>query len=257
MPNIDWQFNQNAYTTSLSHWRAVIKQRAANTFAASIETPDGEVLQTLDQPVDFETAESCILWMMVDIEQTLDKEHPFQQMFATLDLCAARLSAQEHSTHQQRLGYIRQWVATRKTREEGLTRERQAQAPQQILPLDWQALNTTEWFVDTRHGRAIIREERPDDIISRYAPAITHTAWIEDSSGAVYRWSTRSIDFLVADAWIQETLQQLDDPGIAEVFLGNLIFTLDICARLLADEADPMHLARVQYIRELLEMALP
>jgi hypothetical protein len=62
---------------------------------------------------------------------------------------------------------------------------------------------------------------------------------------------------MVADAWVQQTLRELDEPQVAECFLGNITFTLSICERLLADEPDPMHTARNNYIKEMLETVLP
>jgi hypothetical protein len=260
MPDVEWQQHNHVYTTTISNLRAVITPlHNTDTFAAHIESLDGEILQAWDSLPDFETAAWWILATMVEAEQTFDKHNPYQRMFETLDLCKAKLSATAHPVHVQRLEYIRQWVVTRSTQEQELADEWRLRAtePHKSTALDWQALNTTDWYVDTPHGRAIIRELRPDKSLYGYATTIRHTAWIAHSSGARYDWNTTSIDFMVADAWVQQTLRELDEPRIAEHFLGNITFTLTICLRLLADEPDPMHIARVEYIKDMLETVLP
>jgi hypothetical protein len=260
MSDVEWQQHNHAYTASISDFRAVIaQQHDTDTFTAWIETVGGEPLQVYEALPDFETAVWCVLSAVVEAEQTLDKHKPYQRIFETLDLCKAKLSTAAHPVHVQRLEYIRQWVATQRTQEEEIADEwrQRADEPQATTALDWQALNATDWYVDTLHGRAIIRELRADTSRYGYATTIRHTAWIAHPSGARYDWNTTSIDFMVADAWVQQTLRELDEPRIAEQFLGNITFTLSICLQLLVDEPDPMHSARVEYIKVMLETVLP
>ncbi len=260
MPDIAWQQHNNVYTASIANLRAVItEQHDTATCAARIETADGETLHAWEPLPDFETATWWVLATMVEVEQTLDKHNPYQRMFETLDLCKAKLFATAHPVHLQRLEYIRHWIVTRSTQERELADEWRQRTTEEQKPtaLDWQALNTTDWYIDTPHGRAIIRELRPDKSLFGHASTIKHMAWIAHPSGATYEWNTTSIDFMAADAWVQQTLRELDDPRVTEHFLGNITFTLNICVRLLADEPDPMHSARVEYIKEMLETVLP
>lgn len=260
MSEVAWQQHNDRYTASISHWQGVvIEQHDTHTFAARIETADDETLHAWDNFPDFETATRWILSIMVDVEQAHDRNTPYQRMFETLDLCKAKVAATAHPVHRQRLDAIGEWISTRSTQEQAIAAAwwQRANENQPAPALDWQALNTTDWYVDTAHGRAIIREIRPNKAHAGYAPPITHTAWIVHPTGATYDWNTTSIDFMAADAWVQTTLRELDDPRVAEQCLGNIIFTLNICVRLLTNEPDPMHTARIEYIKEMLETVLP
>ena len=260
MPDVAWQKHNDIYTASISNLRAlIIEHHDTDTFAARIETVNGETLQASQPLPDFEIATRWVLSSMVDVEQTLDRHNPYQRIFETLDLCKAKLSLITDSVHLQRLEHIRQWVVTRSTQEQEIADEwrQQANEKHQPTPLDWQALSTTDWYIDTPHGRAIIREIRPNTSLYGQATSMTHRAWIAHPNGASYEWNMRSIDFMAADAWVRQTLHELADPRVAERFVGSITFTLTICERLLADELDPMHTARINSIKEMLETVLP
>lgn len=255
-----WHQHENVYTATLAIVRAVlIEHPESSMFTARIEALDGTILQTYDELPDFETAEGWVEWAAVAAEQAVDPTNPFQLMFDTLDRCAANLARAAHPTHAQRLAYIRTWITNRQTQDHALRIEwqQQSHAHLPIIALEWQALTPTDWYVETPHGRAIIRERRPEKGVIGASTAIMHTAWIVHPSGATYDWQAASIDFMVADQWVQQTLHSLNDPRVAESLLGNSLFTLTICDRLLEDDPDPMHRARIAYIKDMLETVLP
>jgi hypothetical protein len=260
MPDISWQQHENVFTSAITErLGAAIECLTPESWMARIETHDGDVQIMSEVLPDFETA---VVWLkanFVMIEQANDHLHPQSGMATTFDLCATKLHAMVPLVHMERLAALRTWLTARTTHGVELATISQLQSPWKPTEtgLDWQVLTPTDWYVDTPHGRAIIREQRPTRAQRGYSAAITHQAWIAHPSGAAYRWSQITSDFMVADAWVQRTLHDLEDPRVEETFLGNLMFTLDICLHLLTNEPDPVHQLRIDYVKALLEEVLP
>lgn len=174
-------------------------------------------------------------------------------MLQTIDYCQSVLPESIHPCHTQRLNYIREWVTSRRNQESELGQLSDAQHSN--YPLDWIERESNTYVADTPHGQAIIREERSKKPFA-FAASSTHKIWIQHPTGAVYKCLETFIDFVDAEIWLQETLRNLNDPRIAEYYLENAHFTLEICKHVLPRESDPLHIVRLDYLIMCLDDAL-
>ena len=82
-------------------------------------------------------------------------------------------------------------------------------------------------------------KSRRYSISDDYYPLITH------NSGAVLR-GPHFRSFESAEEWLLHSFKQLDSPTGGKGDVDNLIFTLEICLRLLPEESDPINYVRLR-----------
>jgi hypothetical protein len=254
MSLLTWQQNDKIYTAPILDYTAVLNEQARHQFTAHIQDRNKSVLREWDgDPVEFDEVEQWAIFSAIDLEQSGGKEEAQRGMLQTIDLCQPVLITSTHPSHLQRLQYIREWVLHRTTHEEEMAH---ITKPSMSYILDWSEEHTNHYQAVTHHGKALIIEE--ETVKSPYLinPASRYKAQIEHSSGAIYESLETFMGFVNAEHWIQKTLVELDDPRIAEYFLGNIHFTLNICKRSLPPDVEPFHLTRLEYLDMLLDEVL-
>ena len=59
-----------------------------------------------------------------------------------------------------------------------------------------------------------------------------------------------------AENAIKQRLSELVHPEITEEYLDQIAFTLDICARILPDDTDPLYFSRLEVLDSYIQLAL-
>jgi hypothetical protein len=254
MSLLEWQQNDNIFTTSILDYIAVLSDQAEHTFTAHIEDRNKSVLREWHgDPVEFDEVERWVIFSAIDLEQMGTKEKAQRGMLQTLDLCQPVLVTSAHPSHLQRLQHIREWVLHQTTQEQEMVHMTK---PSTSYVLDWSEENSNLHQAITHHGKVLVIEEEPAKSPYLINPASRYKAQIEHSSGAIYESLDIFMDFMDAEHWLQKTLIELDDPRIAEYFLGNIHFTLNICKHSLPPHIESFHLTRLEYLEMLLDEAL-
>jgi hypothetical protein len=176
--------------------------------------------------------------------------HWRQSIIDTLDLCLLRLPSTIHAKYIERINLIKSWLGS----DISPVALQPTSAVEPIL--NWteqEAINTAE----TAHGQAIIVE-----LPTSHSPyLIGHTstyyrARILHNTGALLESQEQFATFEQADTWIRTMVTRLDNPLLEEANLESIRFTLAICKRVLPDDANPVHLANLQLLEEILVEAL-
>ena len=240
---LTWKLQGDAYYTKILDVQAVM-QNAGSRFGVSIVDSSGTILQeAYEEFDDIEGVEGWALFVLVDIEQSKNKELAKQRMLTTLDQAADSIRGHVHSSHIKRLSRIRNWVIERHIDSEALLAPKKEFHPS----LEWNEINSKMFAAATPQGKAVIFEKG----------VTAHEAWIEHDSGAKCKSLEIFIDFLDAEYWILKTLNRLNDPSVNEVNLDCISFTLEISQRLSSHNPDPLNHARLEYLESLLGEALP
>jgi len=254
MSLLTWQQNNKKYTASILDYTAVVSEQAGYTFTAHIEDHNKTVLREWEgDPVEFDEVEQWAIFSAIDLEQIGSKDEAQKGMLQTLDLCQPVLSTSAHPSHLQRLQNIREWVLHRTTHEQEMVH---ATKPSTSYVFNWSEENANLYQAITPHGKALIIEEETAKSSYLINPASRYKAQIEHASGAIYESRELFMDFVNAEHWIHKTLMELDDPRIAEYFLGNIHFTLNICKHSLPPDVEAFHRTRLEYLEMLLDEVL-
>jgi hypothetical protein len=254
MSLLTWQQNNKIYTTPILDYTAVLREQSGYTFTAHIEDHNELVLREWhDDPIEFEEAERWAIFCAVDLEQSESKDKAQRGMLQTLDLCQPILSVDTPPSYLQRLKYIREWILHQTTHDGEMVH---LTRPSTKYLLNWSEQDNNHYQAMTSHGKAWIVEERAAKSPYLINPANRYMARIEHVSGATYKSPEIFMDFVDAEHWLQRTLAELDDPRIAKYYLGNIHFTLSICKRNLPSDAEPFHVARLEYLEMIINDAL-
>jgi len=250
-----WHQKDKRYMASILIYTVVLSEQPGQKFTAHIEDQDKNVLREWEgDPIEFEKAERWAMFCAVDLEQLGSKDKAQKGMLQTLDLCQSFLSINVHPSHLQRLENIKGWVVNQITQEPKLAQF--AKSSTEHL-LDWSEQESNNYQAVTLHGKVLIIEEKAVKSPYLVNSASRYIAQIEHSSGAIYKSSEIFMDFVDAEHWLQKTLVELDDPRVAEYYLGNIHFTLNISKHSLPPDIDLVHLARLEYLEMLLDEVLP
>jgi len=238
-----WGQYGDVYRANILDVQAIVKS-VGSRFKASIVDGSGSILrEVFEEFDDIYSAEEWVLFVVIDIEQSGNQDIAKQRMQKALDDTIDFIQDRLHHSHVERLTRMRKWFLSRQAEVELL----QTPNREPLQTLEWNETNSKTFFTMTSHGKAVIFEK-----------GITaHEAWIEHDSGAKYKSLETFIDFLDAEYWIQKSLNQLNDPHVNEVNLDCIHFTIEICRRLSPHGADPLNIARLEYLEMLLDEALP
>jgi len=254
MTSLVWHQHDNIYTAAILAYKAVIIEQASQKYVIRLGDNNNVVLRDeLGEHTEFEEAERLAVFIAVDLEQMGDKELAKTEMLKTLEFCQSLFPELIHPSHLQRLENIRQWVVNRITHENEMRRK--PEPPAEEL-LNWTEQESNLYFANTSQGNAVVEEEIPVRSRFRLNPISTYKARIEHSTGAVYKSLETFSEFENAEDWVQQTLAELQDSRIAEYYLSNIHFTLSICRSSLPPNADPVHLARLEYLEMCMDDAL-
>jgi hypothetical protein len=250
-----WHQQGNDFQASISGYKAIITEIPnKQTYAAHIESNEGKILrEPFESFDDFAKAQAWVLFVVVDLEQLGDRAIAQKRMLETIHYCQSFLPESIHPSHVQRLNYLREWVVSRRDQENELGQLPTAQHSD--YSLNWTERDSDTYTAETPYGQAILHEERSKKPFA-FGTSSTYTISIQHMTGAIYKTLETFIDFVDAENWLQETLQKLDDPRIAEYYLDNIHFTLDICKHALPPAPEPLHAERLEYLNMLLDDAL-
>lgn len=243
-----WHRQGNVHKTFILGYTAFIIEQEGHKFTVRIEDGNGTVLHDWDRdPVEFEEAERWVILSAVELEQTGDTDIAQKGMNQTLDLCEPLLASNAHPTHLQRLANIREWYIDEIREDHGLSMVDRPKPPERY-PLEWAEREPNRFEAATHQGKVVIVENKGVKSAFRINPARQYEARIEHPSGAAYSSYGTFMDFVDAENWLEEILNQLDDPGVEELLLGSIAFTLNICRCSLPPDIDPVHPARLEYL---------
>lgn len=172
-----------------------------------------------------------------------DEEINLSSTLETHSLCETLLHKETHLAHFERLENIKEWIGSRK--RSVLNR---VDKPPMEDPLEWFEPEPDHYQVQTRHGLAILFEERAKKSPYRINPTSLYKPCIKHPSGAVYETGEKFHDFVAAENWVRQTLYELDDPSVEKYCLNNIQFTLDICKHSLPSNADRIHRENLEYL---------
>lgn len=263
--NLHWQHEGNTFSVSyMDIYQGIITQHiASGVFDAQLLTQDGTIIASWEGFLDFDEAEPWVLFAIIDAEQS-DDRYRAKYMQETLRVCREKLHKERDVVHIQRLAYIERWYFTRENQEIAIIQEsRQKQtAPDRDegkseVGFTWIDEGNGRFSVQTAHGAAIIQEIRKPRSPYVVTGTIKHRAAIIHASGAMLEIGWEVTDFAAAESWIQETLERLMEPRVAETCLDLIVFTLDICIEALRHEPDIFHIQRIQYMKGTIETELP
>lgn len=262
---LHWEHEGNRFSLFyMDIYQGVITHNVASgVFDAQILTRDGKVMASWEGFLDFGEAEAWILFAVIDEEQS-DDRYRVKHMQETLRVCRDTLHEKRDAIHVQRLSYIERWYFTREDQEIAIAHERQQKQATQNCDKRkpdegflWIDEGNGRFSVQTAHGTAVIQEIRKPRSPYVVTGTITHRAAIIHDDGAILPMGWEVTDFVAAESWIQETLERLMDPRVAETYLDQILFTLDICIEALRDEQDIFHIRRIQYMKDDIETSLP
>jgi hypothetical protein len=254
MSQIMWHQKDKRYMASILTYTIILSEQPGQKFTAHINQDKIVLHEWNGDPMEFEEAKRWAMFCVIDLEQLESKDNAQKGMLQTLDLCQSSLSRNVHPSHRQRLENIKGWVVNHIAQEPALTQFAKSSAG---YSLDWSEQDSNNYQAVTPHGKALIVEEKTVQSPYLINPVSRYIAQIEHSSGVIYKSSEIFMDFVDAEYWLQKTLVELDDPRVAEYYLGNIHFTLNICKHSLPPEVDLVHLARLEYLELLLDEVLP
>ena len=247
MDMLNWVYDGQQYVLETAHGKAIIvevpdKARIIgaadrNKYLPHLELEDGTVQTPLPVPEfdDFETAEAFLLYHeLAPLASTY-------QLSQTLQECAALLiGSNSHPTYLQRLQFL---AKTLKLSELSLGRHAKfsAEGPETV-ELRWQT-SDSHYSASTHHGTATIIEERRMKT-RYYGGSDSYHSSLTHDSGASLRGPSFHT-FEDAEEWIVSALIRLDHPRGEKEDVDDVIFTLDICIKLLPEDRDPIHYARI------------
>lgn len=250
-----WHQQDNAFQASIVGYKAIITEIPnKQTYAARIENSEGKILrEPFESFDDFAKAEAWALFVVVDLEQLGDQTIAQKRMLETIDYSQSFLPESIHPSHIQRLNYLREWVISRRDQEDELGHVSAVQ--QSNYSFNWTEKDSTTYTAETPHGQAILHEERSKRPFA-FGTSSTYTVLIQHMTGVSCKSPQTFTNFSEAENWLREMLKKLDDPRIAEYYLDNIHFTLDVCKHALPSPAEPLHAERLEYLNMLLDDAL-
>lgn len=251
MKEINWVQIGSNYIANLQYGRVVIVPNDSvlpfTPYTVRIEAKSGEIVAT-----DSLDLESCKQWAAVNLplmDQATGDFSDCGNVVETLDLCQQLLSLEVDASHWLRIEHVKKWVAKYSKRFYQIV-EIPLSKPTHY-ELDWQE-NGSLFIAYTPHGQAVIEETRDKNIVGG---GIRHKARLVHRTGAVLNCGSY-IDFMEADKILKCRLPELDQPYIDEIYLDNLDFTFAICERLLPEDTDPIHYARLEILKMRIHLTL-
>lgn len=249
MDKLNWVYQGQQFVLEMVHGKAIIVETAdqakariigadKNKYLPRLELNDGTVRVSshFRQFDDFETAEAFLLFHELAPLDSSD------QLSETLQKCATLLmSFSLHPSHLQRLQFVAETLelavpSLRKILEFSVEEPR-------TMNLRWQQ-NGSRVSLDTHYGIATIigkgELKTPYKVGSEgYEPSIDHSTGVKLQGPRFY-------SFEAAEEWILAKLRQLDNPVGGKMDVDNIIFTLEICIKLLPEDSDPIHYVRIK-----------
>jgi hypothetical protein len=256
MRDLPWtEAEENKYVAEMPCGRAIIEPFTPGVddgrYIVQLELPSGEVIyRNTRETGDFEEVQGLAWVMLPLLDQVEGDLSECGRVVETLNLCQQYISRETDSIHWLRVEYIKEWLAREYTGE--TYKILKVQLPE-YPPVEFNWLEDGhEYHIGTPYGRAIILETRMKGFVSG---SIRHKAQIVHHTGAVldcYSW----VDFMEAEHAIKHRLDEIVFPDIFEEFLDYIHFTLDICARLLPEDSDPIHDSRLASLGTLIHLHL-
>lgn len=250
MKELTWnETNHGYYIAETQHGRAIVEPASApDSYNVRLELHSGEVVYHQDN-IDLELAQELgqLFQPYFDKRQGRFDECGFVE--ETLKLCQPLISKERDANHWQRIEYIKEWIA----RYEGQSYNIEEIPVPTMPPIDFNWIEDgSRFYADTMYGQAVIVEKRSKNTIGGSS---RHEAHIRHHTGAILDCSWW-IDFMEAEYAIKQNLKVLERPGIYESNLSTIDFTLDICQRMLPEDADPIHFARLHTLATTLHLIL-
>lgn len=247
METLNWKFDGQKYSLETIYGKAIIKEVVdktksriigadKNKYLPRLELEDGSVgkpsmFREFD---DFESAESFLLYNELASFSSKD------DLSQTLKYCADLLSREKlNPTHLQRLNFVAKALKLPGIKIAGIP---ETNDPKETENIVWQEI-ANGYSAVTQYGTAVIIEKHGVKT-RRYGSSSSYRPLIKHSTGAKLR-ASHFQTFQAAADWIGQTLNQLDQPRGGKIDVENVIFTLDICIKLLPEESDPIHFVRI------------
>ncbi len=250
MDSINWVQTEGKYSLHTLYGEATITEVACPASSMNVigspqylprfDHSDGDVSQA-ERPFDrFEDAEGWLLFgIVMEIDQPREDSSSVGRLISTLDFCQGLLPDDIHSSHFKRVELIKQILRGEPPLDTGLI------PPSPTRHLDWQQQDD-KYYANTDHGRAIIIETRDTRKWTSGGTA-HHEPRIEHPTGIAITGPS-SIDFEVSETWIINKLNELNHPVGGEADLDNLHYTLQICAKVLPEDSNPLHYLRLEWM---------
>jgi hypothetical protein len=257
----EWTQLEGEHIIVLPQGRAVIRQEVnggITRYNAHIEDNAGNIITKQGYSrKDFESANDYIRANLIELDRVDVDEAAFhQKLAATLDKCIDLFDPAQisHIFHRLRLENIKRWFLNQNPLVD-LT-----DVPKKDwtdYTFNWQEQDDL-YQCETLHGKVKISKPLPETKNIFGAPVSTAPGiQIEHETGVTLRDYWPLPDFPSAEARLREILTELEQPYVDESYVEHLTFTLQICLRLLPQDADPMDFVRIEYIDTHLGTVLP
>lgn len=249
MDELNWVYDGQQYVLETGHGKAIVvetpdptKARVIgadkNKYIPRLELNDGKVREPshFRHFDDFETAEAYLLFHELAPLDTDD------QLSETLQKCVTLLTSSSSSSfHIQRLRFVAEKLNLNVP--SAMQRIDVKELEPRKLNLNWQRSEVL-FFTDTPYGMATISEKLGTK--NRYERGANgYETSIIDSTGVKLQ-GPRFYTFEAAEEWILAKLRELDHPVGGKMDVENIIFTLEICIKLLPEDGDPSHYWRIK-----------
>lgn len=252
LQDFPWNFSNSTYTLETEYGKAVIVEIESSheimggsrtIFLPRLEPIEGEQIESSQGFEDFESAEAWLIYgQLMDLDTT-------DQLLETLDYCFTLLQKDPNpESHQKRIELIKTILITQDSVEHDthVYQGKSKRSEQFHLDWDWNEDGSVSKAI-TDYGQITIIEERSKKAGRFKINHISHTAYIQHHSG-IQEKSYPYFTFEDAEQWIIDRLIELDNPTGSEGDFDNLEFTLQICEKLMSEDANVMHLIRLKRI---------
>ncbi|MEO8609069.1 MAG: hypothetical protein ABI690_14360 [Chloroflexota bacterium] len=248
---LNWNHINKEYVITLSQGKAVIREDATSgnkIYLPRIEDAKGNIIAHFEPGFeDFETADAFVDANLIELDRVDTDETAFREnLISTLAVCIKLLAQPDYVFHRWRLENIQRWLLGRPSNQ---------QMPDAQLKdwgnyvFNWIQAGKSYQCDTPPHGKAIITES---------AHAASYNIEIENTTGVILKDYFDPLEnFSSAEARLRELLSELEQPFVDEVYLDQLIFTLQICQCLMATESDLMQLIRLRFLENYLSEVLP
>lgn len=252
MKDLHWiEIGTKKFVAEMPFGRALIEPRNPpmynNQYVLHLELPSGK--NVLEGFYDFETAQT-VAWVSLPLLDQVEGDLCECGLVTdTLNLCQGLISRERDAVHWLRIEHIKEWFARRV--KQSYVRAKIPIPAYPPVAFDWKE-DKDQFYVDTPHGRATITEIRNQSIIGG---GIQHQAQIVHPTRAslnCYSW----FDFMESEYAIKRTLDRMVHPQVYEEYLDFIDFTLDICDRVLPNDAEPIHWSRLDALKSCIHLAL-
>ena len=252
MTAIEWNHVNERQWIRVLGMTVVVTEKEEGHYVVHVEDAEGNILRQDAAGIPgVEEAKQAAVFTAVDLQQMAGGDSAQASLIETLDRCISLVSPTVHPAHLARLEYLREWVRTKADHEREMAVK---QERGKIAELEWNEVSSGHFVASTPFGLAVIVEERPRQSRHKINPSSTIRGRIEDPSGAIYESLERFDDLSRAQEWVTKCISDLNDPRLAEIYLENIHFTLDVCRRSLpSKELSDLDQVRLDYLQMLLD----